>query len=159
MKGVSRLVTILPLLLLPACAGGGSRSSLPGVAAADSAEVAAVVERYHAALAAADTAAAMALLAPDAVVLESGGLETRAEYREHHLPADMEFAREVSHERASIAVRVEGPVAWAHSTSTSRGRFRDREVNSRGVELMVLRRTSRGWQIEAIHWSSRNLSP
>ena len=43
----------------------------------DSAAVAAVLARYDAALASGDSAAALALLAPDAVILESGGMETR----------------------------------------------------------------------------------
>lgn len=122
----------------------------------DSAAVVEVVERYHAALAAGDTATAMSLLAPDAVVLESGGIETREEYRSHHLPADMAFARAVPRERGPIRVRINGNSAWAASTSTSRGTFREREIDSQGAELMVLRRTEAGWRIEAIHWSSRN---
>lgn len=122
----------------------------------DSAAVVEVIERYHAALAQADTATAMALLAPDAIILESGGMETREEYRSHHLPADMAFARAVPRQRSSIEVRVHGNTAWAASTSVVRGTFRDREIDSRGAELMVLRRSPGGWLIEAIHWSSRS---
>lgn len=124
--------------------------------AADSAAVAEVIERYHTGLAEADTAAVMALLAPNALILESGGMETREEYRSHHLPADMAFARAVPRERGSIRVRVHGHTAWAASLSTARGTYRDREIDSRGAELMVLHRTEDGWLIEAIHWSSRN---
>lgn len=125
-------------------------------APADSAAVVEVIERYHAALASGDTATAIALLAPDAIILESGGIESRAEYLSHHLPADMEFAKAAPRERGEIRVRVHGNTAWAASTSISRGRFRDREINSQGAELMVLHRTADGWRIEAIHWSSRN---
>jgi ketosteroid isomerase-like protein len=48
-------------------------------------------------------------------------------------------------------------VAWATSTSTARGEFRGRPVNSEGAELMVLTRTPEGWKISAIHWSSRTI--
>lgn len=123
---------------------------------ADSAAVVEAIERFHAALASGDTATAIALLAPDAVILESGGIESRAEYLSHHLEADIKFAKAVSRERGEIRVRVHGAVAWASSTSISRGTIRDREINSQGAELMVLHRTADGWQIEAIHWSSRN---
>lgn len=126
---------------------------------ADSAAVAAAVHRYHAALAAGDSAAALALLAPDAVILESGGVESRAEYRSHHLPADIEFARAVRSEQGPIRVRVQGDVAWASSTSTTQGEFRGRAINSAGAELMVLTRTPQGWRIAAIHWSSRTRRP
>jgi len=124
----------------------------------DSAAVAAAVKRFHAALAAGDSAAALALLAPDAEVLESGERETRAEYRAHHLPADIEFARAVRSERGPVRVRVRGGVAWATTTSTAHGTFRGRAIDSTGAELMVLVRTEAGWRIAAIHWSSHRRS-
>jgi hypothetical protein len=34
-----------------------------------------------------------------------------------------------------------------------------RAINSSGAELMVLVRTSSGWKISAIHWSSRARRP
>lgn len=126
----------------------------PG-AALDSAEVAGVVDRFHAALASADTATVLRLLAPDVVVQESGGVENLSEYRSHHLPADMAFAQAVKRERSPIRVKVSGDMAWATSTSTTVGEFRGRAVNSQGAELMVLRRGAEGWRIVAIHWSSR----
>lgn len=122
----------------------------------DSAAVIEVVERYHAALESGDSATAMSLLAPGAIILESGGMETREEYCSHHLPADMRFAAAVEREQGPVHVTVYGGTAWVASTSRSRGTFRDREIDSRGAELMVLRLTSGGWKIEAIHWSSRN---
>jgi len=125
----------------------------------DSAAVATVVERYHHALESGDSVAALALLTDDAVVLESGGVETRQEYRSHHLPADIAFARAIKSVRGPIRVVVRGDVAWATSTSTAQGEFRGRPVNSAGAELMVLIRTTAGWKIGAIHWSSRRRRP
>jgi ketosteroid isomerase-like protein len=125
----------------------------------DSADVLEAVRRYHSALATGDSATALSLLAPDAVILESGGVEAREEYRSHHLPADIDFARAVPSERANSRVTVRGDVAWVSSTSTSRGEFRGRPINSRGAELMVLSREANGWKIRAIHWSSRNRNP
>lgn len=126
-------------------------------ASADSAAVAQVVAAFHAALERGDSAAALALLADDAVVLESGGAETRAEYRAHHLPADIAFASAVASARTAHALHVRGDVAWATATSTARGTFRERPVQSQGAELMVLTRAPAGWLISAIHWSSRRL--
>jgi ketosteroid isomerase-like protein len=123
--------------------------------AQDSAEVAGTVARFHHALAAGDSAAVLALLAPDAVILESGGVEDVAEYRGHHLPADIEFARAIQGTRTPVQVRVRGDVAWAAGTSVAQGQFRGRAINSAGAELMVLTRTPDGWRITAIHWSSR----
>ena len=82
-------------------------------------------------------------------------METVAEYRAHHLPADIEFARAVRETRTMLRVTVLGDVAWSSATSTAEGQFRGRAVNSAGTELMVLVRTAGGWRIAAIHWSSR----
>jgi ketosteroid isomerase-like protein len=126
---------------------------------ADSAAVAATVDRFHKAVTAGDSTLALSLLASDVVVLESGGMETRDEFRARHLAADIAFAQAVKSERGQMRVTVRGDVAWATSTSTSTGEYRGREVNSSGAELMVLSRTPEGWRISAIHWSSRARRP
>ena len=123
----------------------------------DSSAVVAVVTAFHAAMERGDSLAAMALLAPDVEVLESGSLENRAEFRAHHLAADIEFARAVKQARGAMTVKVLGDVAWTSGTSTSSGTFRRRTVNSSGSESMVLSRGADGrWLIRSIHWSSRS---
>lgn len=124
---------------------------------ADPAAVASAVNGYHAALERGDAAGALRLLAADAVILENGSLETREDYRSHHLPADMEFAQAVPTRRSEVRITVNGDVAWASSTSVTQGNFRERPINSAGAELMVLSRAGTGWVIRAIHWSSRTL--
>ena len=123
--------------------------------AADSTAVTATVRAFHQALSAGDSAGALRLLAADAVILESGGRESRDEYAAHHLAADIEFARAVPIERSALQVTVSGDVAWANSATVMRGTYRNRAIDAAGVELMVLSRTSTGWVIRAIHWSSR----
>lgn len=125
----------------------------------DSADVANAVLAYDRALRAGDSTAVLALLATDAIILESGGIETRDEYRSHHLAGDIASSRAVPSENSAVSVRVRGDVAWAWSTSTTQGEFRGRQVNSSGAELMVLTRTPSGWKISAIHWSSRTRRP
>jgi ketosteroid isomerase-like protein len=148
-------LNLLAAVALLSAALGVARASAQG-ASGDSAAVATVVERYHRALESGDSVGALTLLTSDAVILESGGVETREEYRSHHLPADIAFARAVKSVRGPIGVVVRGDVAWATSTTTTQGEFRGRPVNSAGAELMVLTRTPDGWKINAIHWSSRN---
>ena len=113
------------------------------------------VRAFHEALVRGDSSAALRLLAPDALILEAGGLETRADYRGHHLPGDIAFAQAVPSQRAEPTVMVSGDVAWVVWTSRTTGTFRDRAINSAGAELVVLSRAPEGWQIRAIHWSSR----
>lgn len=121
----------------------------------EEASVRKVVADFHAALERGDSAAALALLLPGVVILESGGAEDLAEYRSHHLKADIEFARAVPSVRTVRSVTVRGVMATVAGTSTTQGEFRGRAVNSAGAELMVLEKGPDGWRISAIHWSSR----
>ena len=136
-------------LLVTAAAPG--RAQAPS----DSAAVAAAVERYHKALSQGDSTAALALLSPTAVIAESGSIESLREYRSHHLPADIAFARAVKATRSPVRVSVKGDVAWTTAITTARGTYDGKPVNSAGAELMVLTRSPGGWTISAIHWSSR----
>ncbi len=72
--------------------------SLPAVAQTSTADqqVLATVRAFHDALVQGDSLAALHLLADEVAILESGGLETRADYRGHHLSGDIAFARAVS---------------------------------------------------------------
>ena len=123
----------------------------------DQAAVLAVVTGFHEALAKGDSVAAMGFLAADVRILESGGVETRDEYRNGHLAGDIAFARAVPSVRTEPVVAVSGDVAWVTSTSRTTGTYRERQINSAGAELMVLSRTAEGWRIRAIHWSSRTV--
>jgi ketosteroid isomerase-like protein len=122
---------------------------------ADQQAVLAAVRAFHDALAQGDSLGALKLLADDVAILESGGLETRSDYRRHHLPADITFAKAVPSKGDDPRATILGDIAWVVSTSRTAGTFRGRPINSAGVELMVLSRTHGGWQIRAVHWSSR----
>lgn len=116
--------------------------------------VAATVNAFHGALAGGDTAVVLDLLAPDAHILEGGGVETVEEYVAGHMSADMAFARAVPRVRSELRVVIQGEVAWVTSTSRAVGTYREREVDSQGGELMVLTRDGDGrWRIRAISWS------
>ena len=117
-------------------------------------QIAATVDAFHDALKKGDRAAVMALLAPDAQILEGGHAESREEYEKGHLASDIEFAQAVPSTREDVVARQEGSVAWVTSSSRVSGTFKGREVNSAGAELMVLTRTPDGWRVRAIHWSS-----
>lgn len=148
MRALTSVLTAA-LLLGPAAAVGQQAPPSPA------AEVAAVVERFHAALKAGDSAAVLALLAPDAVILEAGGVETREEYRSHHLPGDIAFAQATTSDPGTPTVMVRGDVAWVSSVGRTYGTYRGRDLDLTGAELMVLTRTPDGWKVAAVHWSSR----
>ena len=141
--------------LIAACLWMFSAQGFAQPASADAAAVEATVRAFHRALATGDAPAALRLLAADAVILESGGRETRDEYAAHHLPADIEFARAVPMQRGPLQVSISGNTAWAVSTGKLKGTFQARAIDMAMAELMVLSRTASGWQIRAIHWSSQ----
>lgn len=126
-----------------------------GCMSSDSTDVASVVKRFHAALETADSATAVQLLHPDVVIIEAGSVERLDEYRSHHLPADIEFGQTIKSEQSALHVSVDGKMAWAWSTSSTKGSFKGRAVDSLGAEMMTLVKTSQGWRIVGIHWSSR----
>jgi ketosteroid isomerase-like protein len=125
----------------------------PGTA--DSAGAVATVDSFHRRMAAADSTGVLALLTRDALILEGGGIETRDEYRAHHLPGDIAFAREVPSSRAVRQVQAGADAAWVTSVSESKGAYKGRQLDLIGAELVVLRRTGAGWRVAAVHWSSR----
>jgi ketosteroid isomerase-like protein/truncated hemoglobin YjbI len=118
------------------------------------AEAAAVAERFYDALAAGDRAAVEALLLPEAVVLESGHVETTAEYFGHHFGADAAFLAGMTREPGTRTVGAAGGAAWVASTARLHGTARGRALDLDSAELLVLRRTPDGWRIAAVHWSS-----
>jgi ketosteroid isomerase-like protein len=117
----------------------------------------AAVSAFHEALASDNRQNVLALLGPEVVIFESGGAElSRDEYASHHLAADMEFAAATE---ARVVDRRSGgddEIAWVLTRSETTGTFREREIDSLGVETMVLRRSEDGWRIVHIHWSSRS---
>jgi ketosteroid isomerase-like protein len=124
----------------------------------ESESVRSTVDAFHEALGRGDGAAAIKLLAPDALILEGGSVETRAEYESHHLAADIEFAKAVPSPRSDVRVQIDGNTAWLTSRSRTEGEFKGRPVNSSGAELIVLTKTPEGWRIRAIHWSSHKVT-
>ncbi len=114
-----------------------------------------VVSSFHEALRSGNVEAVKQLLAPDAIVVEGGQVESREEYLSHHLAADIEFAKAVPSKRLASKATVNGQTAWVSSTSSSEGTFRSRTIKLQGAELVVLSKSSSSWVIRAIHWSSQ----
>ena len=118
---------------------------------------AAVVDAFHAALAKGDLGGAKALLAEDALIYESGGVERgKAEYASHHLPADAAFTAATTRTVTRRTGHAAGTMAWVATESKVTGSFKERAVDSVSIETMILRREQGAWRIAHIHWSSAN---
>lgn len=146
--------TALFAVTLIALAGPTSVRAQTAGAAAE-AEARAVVEAFSEALAAGDSARAVSYLHPDLVVYEGGHAETLDESRAHHLGADMAFLAAVEQTTTAEHLEVHGRTALYLSEYTMNGTYRDREIDLYGTETLVLVRTTGGWKIRHIHWSSR----
>ncbi len=116
---------------------------------------ASVVAAFHQALAAGDSVAVVRLLHEEVLIFEQGQAENLEEYRSHHLAADIRFARQTTRHVLDSRSTIAGDVAVLTARTHVTGRVGDREINSHGVETMVLARTNEGWKIRHIHWSSR----
>ncbi len=114
-----------------------------------------VVEAFHRALAAGDSTSALALLHAEVVIFEQGRAENLEEYRSHHLAADIRFASQTTRHVVDPRVEIRGEFAVYTARAHTVGRVGDRDIDSNGVETMVLALTDEGWKIFHIHWSSR----
>jgi len=116
------------------------------------ADVAAIADAFYGAIKAGDTKTVMGLIAPDAVFVESGKIETRAEYEANHLPADIEFEKQTKGTRGPLKVTFDGrDTAWA----ISRAEYDEGNPEKYIItQLMVLTRDGGTWRIRTISWSS-----
>lgn len=116
---------------------------------------AAVVDAFHAALNRGDTQGAVALLAKDALIFESGNAErSKAEYAQHHLPADAAFAQAVPSTVTRRSGGSDGTTAWIASEGRTSGSYKGKAIDLVTTETMLLRRVGKSWKIVHIHWSS-----
>lgn len=125
------------------------------VPAAASAAVA-VAERFGTALSSGDLATVGSLLAPDVLILESGGAErSREEYLGHHAISDAAFLKGAHRQLLRQRARTAGEFAWVGTESELHAQKDGKPVTVQSTETMVLKQTADGWRIVHIHWSSR----
>jgi ketosteroid isomerase-like protein len=140
----------------PGAAHGPAKQTAVGSRVeANAQEAERIVDAFHAALAGGHTTGALALLADDAVIYESGGVERgKAEYASHHLAADAAFAKAVPSQVLRRSGAADGAVAWILTEGRTTGSYRDRPVDRITTETAMLRRIAGAWRITHFHWSS-----
>jgi ketosteroid isomerase-like protein len=131
------------LLWSPACA--------PAPDPPKESDIVAIVDKFYGSVKAGDKKAVMALIAPDAMFVESGKIETRAEYESNHLPADIEFESQTKGTRGPARVAFDGNTAWVISRAEYDEGNPEKYINT---QLMVLTRDAAGWHIRSISWST-----
>jgi len=116
---------------------------------------AAVVDKFHQSLQQGDTNSAVGLLADDALICESGGVErSKQEYAAHHLGADAAFAQAIPGKITQRMGSAVGELAWIATEGRITGSYKGTAVDRVTAETMILRRQGTAWKIVHIHWSS-----
>lgn len=116
----------------------------------------AVAERFNSALSAGDLTTVETLLAPDVLILESGGAESsREEYMAHHAASDAEFLKTAHRQLLRQRARTAGELTWVGTDSELHAQKDGKPITVLSAETMVLKQTTDGWRIVHIHWSSR----
>jgi ketosteroid isomerase-like protein len=142
------VATVFSLLWLADCAQRRDTSK-------DEAGVKATLENYYGAMKTGDTAKAMAQMAPDALFVETGKLETREQYEKNHFPYDFAFEKQITGTRTPWRITINGDTAWVIASTTYKGPVDGEDVNFVSSQLAVLTREMDAWRIRSIHWSSR----
>lgn len=151
MSRLNRSLTLFCVVLLTGVLHGCAQ------AGDETAAITTVFESFYGAMKANKPGDAMNLIAADAIFLESGNLETRQQYEESHLPADIEFEAQVTGKRDPLKITVEGNTAWVIATTEYNGTFDGAPVNFVSAQLMVLTKQQNDWKIRTIHWSSHRI--
>lgn len=134
-----------------------SRYSVAQPLATDDVAISAAVDAFHKALAQGDPDRATSLLLPDALIVEAGTVQTRDQYQREHLSEDISFARAVPAIKRTRIVRREGDAAWVTSTYRVTGSFQSQAIDNFVAETAVLTKTTNGWRIRTIHWSTHKV--
>lgn len=134
--------------------------SAPAAAALDvpapAQSAAETAERFSRALKTGDMKGVEALLAPDVLILESGGAErSRQEYLSHHAISDAAFLKDTHSQLLRRTARRDGDTVWIGSESELHASKDGKPLTLLSTETMILRQTGDDWRIVHIHWSSR----
>lgn len=120
------------------------------------AEAVKVVDAFSAAIKAVKLDEAEKLLDPQVLILESGSSErSRDEYMRTHIIADAAFLQNAKQQLRYRQARADGNMAWVATESTLTGQQNGKAVVLSSTETMLLKKTTAGWRIAHIHWSSR----
>ena len=146
---------------LAAFACGGSEGGAPGgsteLARADStrAAVLATARGFREALAAGDSAAALAHLHPEVRIYEGGHAEDLEAYRGGHLGADMRFLGRMRVETLEERVVPGGELSLYLASHRMTGEVGGDTLRLIGAETFVMQPVDGAWEIRHVHWSSR----
>ena len=131
-------------------------------ASGDAAAVEAWLKGYDAAFMAKDLDRLAAFYHPDVTIYEGAGINNGwADYRDRHLGPELKaFSNlQFGHTDTKVTMMPGGQSAYATSRYTIKAKMGDRELDSEGLETLMLIRTPDGWKIRHAHTSGRARRP
>ena len=150
------LLTVTLLLALPSIAHAQVGAS------SDAASVEAWLKGYDAAFLAKDLDRLATFYHPDVTIFEGTGINNGwADYRDRHLGPELKaFSNlQFAHTETKVTLMPGGQSAYATSRYTIKAKMGERDLDSEGLETLMLVRTPDGWKIRHSHTSSRARRP
>ena len=141
-------------VLLIAAATGALRAQSAGEAGT----IETWLKGYDAAFNAKDLERLAGFYHPDVTIYEGGGVNNGwADYRDHHLGPELKAFENLQfgHSNTKVTLLPGGQSAYVTSEYAIKAKMGERDLDSRGLETLVLIRTSEGWKIRHSHTSSR----
>ena len=136
-----------------------------GSASAQTAGDAAIVawlQSFDRAFVAKDLAKLSSFYHPDVTIFEGGGVNNGwADYRDHHIGPELKDMERLQFEHRNVSVHVlNATTAYVTSEYSLKARIKDRDVDSGGLETLVLVRGNDDvWKIRHSHTSARRRAP
>ena len=131
--------------------------------ASDAAGIEAWLKSYDAAFNAKDLERLATFYHPDVTIYEGGGVNNGwIDYRDRHLGPELKSFEglQFGHSNTKVTVLPGGQSAYATSEYSIKARMGDRELDSGGLETLVLVKSADGsWKIRHSHTSSRARRP
>lgn len=124
----------------------------------DDAGIVAWIQSFDRAFMAKDLDALSSFYHPDVTIFEGGGVNNGwADYRDHHIGPEMKEFENLQFEHRNVAVHVldGGAAAYVTSEYALKARTGGREVDSAGLETLVLVKSDGAWKIRHSHTSAR----
>ena len=129
----------------------------------EAAAVEAWLKGYDAAFNAKDLDKLATFYHPDVTIYEGGGVNSGwADYRDHHLGPELKAFENLQfgHSNVKVTVLPGGESAYATSEYAIKAKMGEREIDSRGLETVVLLKGADGvWKIRHTHTSARARRP
>ena len=112
---------------------------------------------YDAAFVAKDLDKLATFYHPEVTIYEGGGINRGwADYRDHHLGPELEEFEDLQFSHSNTVVRMLGDdAAYAVSEYSLKAKMGERQVDSGGLETLVLVKDNGAWKIRHSHTSSR----